>query len=142
VIARERLASSTMVVGILQVELLIHGAESIKDKRRVINSLKERLHREHQVSVAEVGDPDVLNAAVLGISCVAREGKRVGEVLDKIVSKLPGMSEAEVGLTTRRVISAESAAEVAPPGVDADDDGRGALAAEMLRRAGDGEEAA
>jgi uncharacterized protein YlxP (DUF503 family) len=127
-----------MVVGILQIELLIHGAESIKDKRRVINSVKERLHREHRVSVAEVGDPDVLNAAVLGVACVAREGKRVGEVLDKIVSKLPAMSEAEVGMTTRRVISAESAAEAS---VESEDAG-GALAAEMLRRAGDGEEAA
>ena len=44
-----------MVVGILQFELLVPGATSLKDKRRVVKSVKDRLHREHLVSVAEVG---------------------------------------------------------------------------------------
>src|SRR5258707_366794 len=57
-----------MMVGILQFELLIRGSESLKDKRRVIRSLKDRLHREHLVSVAEVGLLDNPRAARLGLA--------------------------------------------------------------------------
>ena len=55
-----------MVVGVLQVKLTIDWASSLKDKRRVVSSLKDRLHREHQVSVAEVGSLDSHRVAVLG----------------------------------------------------------------------------
>ncbi len=40
-------------VGILQFELLIRQRRSLKDKRRVVRSVRDRLHREHLVSVAE-----------------------------------------------------------------------------------------
>ena len=54
-----------MIVGILQFELLIHHAESLKDKRRVVHSVKDKLHREHQVSVAEVAHQENMRVAVI-----------------------------------------------------------------------------
>ncbi len=93
-----------MVLGILQFQVLIHGAGSLKDKRRVVQSLKDRLHREHLCAVAEVGDPDLLNAATLATVVVAREGKRVGEVLDAITLKLRELRDGEVGEIDRQVL--------------------------------------
>ena len=55
-----------MIVGIMQVELRIEWAKSLKDKRRVVSSLKDRLHRNHQVSVAEIAPLDQCAQAVLG----------------------------------------------------------------------------
>lgn len=77
-----------MVVGILQVELSIGGAESLKDKRRVVLSLKDRLHREHQVSVAEVGSLDDCRTAVLGITMASNDVNHCQSVLDGILNKL------------------------------------------------------
>src|SRR4051812_31477351 len=93
-----------MVLGILQFELLIHGAESLKDKRRVVSSVKDKLHREHQVSVAEVGLQDVLSAARLGLALVGSDGKHVGQILDQITAKLRKLTDAELGEVSREVL--------------------------------------
>ena len=77
-----------MVIGILQVELTMDWSESLKDKRRVVASLKDKLHREHQVSVAEVGSLDNSRVAVLGITMASNDVNHCQSVLDGILSKL------------------------------------------------------
>ncbi|MBX3383779.1 MAG: DUF503 domain-containing protein [Phycisphaeraceae bacterium] len=99
-----------MVIGILQFELFIHDAESLKDKRRVVSSLKDRLHREHQVSVAEVGLQESHSVARLGLALVGSDGRHVGQTLDRITSRLRGLTDAELGDCVREVISNEDAA--------------------------------
>ena len=77
-----------MVIGVLQVELAIDGAQSLKDKRRVVTSLKDRLHREHQVSVAEVDYQDEPRLAVLGITMASNSVSHCQRTLDKLVEKI------------------------------------------------------
>ena len=122
--------SSVMILGVLQIHLLIHGSESLKDKRRVVKSLKDRLHREHMVSIAEVAQHDMLNSAVLGLALVGSDGKHVGEQLDGICAKLRQLHDAEVASISREVLHASqlSMQDDQPP----DDD---ALAQELLRYA-------
>lgn len=123
-----------MVVGILQFELLISGAVSLKDKRSVINSVKDRLHREHQASVAEVAAQEMLNLGVLGLAVVGSDGKYIAQVLDRILLKLRQLPDAELGASTRRIIHghpdeiAEAAGEE-PGAIDAE------LTGEILTRA-------
>jgi len=78
----------TMIIGVLQFEISIDGASSLKDKRRVVNSIKDRLHREHQVSVAEVGNPEVFTVATLGLTMASSDARYCRSVLDKITGKL------------------------------------------------------
>jgi uncharacterized protein YlxP (DUF503 family) len=77
-----------MVIGILQLELTIDGARSIKNKRKVVSSLKDHLHHAHQVSVAEVDRQDDKRVAVLGVSLVASDAAYAQATLDKLVDKL------------------------------------------------------
>lgn len=77
-----------MVIGVLQIELSIDGATSLKDKRRVVLSLKDRLHREHQVSVAEVDLQDVHGTAVLGIALVSTSVPHCQSTLDRLLEKV------------------------------------------------------
>lgn len=77
-----------MVVGILQVELTIDDARSLKDKRRVVSSVRDRLHREHQVSVAEVDGLDDHRVAVLGITLASNSVPHCQSVLDRILDRL------------------------------------------------------
>ena len=77
-----------MVIGVLQVRIRIDGAASLKDKRRVVRSLKDRLHREHQVSVAEVDDLDHPGSGVLGITMAANDARRCQSVLDRLLTKI------------------------------------------------------
>ncbi|MEQ9454024.1 MAG: DUF503 domain-containing protein [Phycisphaeraceae bacterium] len=74
-----------MVVGILQLELAIDGAMSLKDKRRVVRSLKDKLHHEHRVSVAEIDRQDEHRIAILGVAMVTSSVQVAQSVLDKLV---------------------------------------------------------
>ena len=117
-----------MVVGLLQFELLIRGSESLKDKRRVVNSVKDRLHREHQVSVAEVARQDNMGVASMGVGLIAQDGKRAAEVLDHIMEKLRGLLDAELGETSRKIIQFKDLPDEDEAGPDTQ-----AIAEELLR---------
>jgi len=84
------------VVGILQLTLLIRGARTLKDKRRVVRSIKDRLGHHYNISIAEVDRQEVRNQAVLGIAMMGADSKYVHAALDKILERLRVHSEAEV----------------------------------------------
>lgn len=75
-----------MIVGLCTVELYMPDADSLKAKRQILLSLKDRLRDKFNVSVAEVADQDLWQKAVLGIACVANEGARVNQVLDQAIN--------------------------------------------------------
>ena len=77
-----------MVIGILQVKLSIDWAMSLKDKRSVVSSIKDKLHREHMVSVAEVDMQDDARSAMLGIVWAGTDVAQCQSLLDRIVDKL------------------------------------------------------
>ncbi len=77
-----------MVIGVMQVELKIEWARCLKDKRRVVMSLKDRLHRNHQVSVAEIDPVDQHGVAFLGIALVTNSARYGQSVFDRILHKL------------------------------------------------------
>lgn len=93
-----------MIIGVLQFELLIHGSESLKDKRSVVKSVKDRLHREHMVAVAEVASHDMLNQAILALTVVGTDGAVIGAMLDRITEKLRTLRDAELGFARRELI--------------------------------------
>ena len=75
-----------MIVGRCTVELLIPESHSLKEKRQVLQSLKTRLRDKFNVSVAEVGEQDLWQKAILGLACVANESAHVNQVLDQAVN--------------------------------------------------------
>jgi hypothetical protein len=83
-----------MVIGVLQVEMLIPHAQSLKDKRRVVSSLKDRLHREHLVAVAEVDQLESHQVAVLGIVTVSNSAPHAQGTLSRIVDDLRNERDA------------------------------------------------
>jgi uncharacterized protein YlxP (DUF503 family) len=74
-----------MIVGVLQLELSITDAMSLKDKRRVVKSIKDRIAHRHNVSIAEVGALDQHRVAILGVAMVANDRGYVEGALSKLV---------------------------------------------------------
>jgi hypothetical protein len=72
-----------MVVGIVRVELHLPQAQSLKDKRQVIRSMKERIRERAQASVAEVEYQELWQRAALGIAVVSADGGQVRERLQR-----------------------------------------------------------
>jgi uncharacterized protein YlxP (DUF503 family) len=72
-----------MIVSMIQILFEIPDAESIKDKRRIIRSVKDKLLRRFHISVAEVDLQDSLSFAQIGGALVSNS-KSFGEaVLNK-----------------------------------------------------------
>ena len=84
-VCRSGITMSRMVVGTLSLKLAVFDAASLKDKRRIVNSLKDRLRGRFNVSVAEVGSLDRRQQAELGVAIVGNNGRFVGSCLDKVV---------------------------------------------------------
>ena len=61
-------------------------ARSLKDKRRVIKSFKDRLARNNKVSVAEVDAQDSHQTAVLAVAMVGSDAGYVQGALQRIVN--------------------------------------------------------
>jgi uncharacterized protein YlxP (DUF503 family) len=85
-----------MIVGVCRVELFIPGSLSLKDKRRVLHSLKDRLRDKFNLSVAEVDSQDLWQKAVVGMACVANEGTHVNQVLDQALNVIRSLPTVEV----------------------------------------------
>jgi uncharacterized protein YlxP (DUF503 family) len=77
-----------MIVGVMKVDLAVFDARSLKDKRRVIQSVKQRLRDRFNVSVAEVDYGDLTQRCLLGIALVCDESRAVHAQLDKMVELL------------------------------------------------------
>jgi uncharacterized protein YlxP (DUF503 family) len=75
-----------MVVGLCTIEFHLPGSQSLKAKRQVLLSLKDRLREKFNVSVAEVAEHDRWQKAVLGIACVANESAHANRILDQVVN--------------------------------------------------------
>jgi uncharacterized protein len=75
-----------MFVGVLRLRLDIVGARSLKDKRSVVRSLKERAQSRLRVSVAEVGVLDDPRRATLGFAVVSNSAAMCDKVLADVAS--------------------------------------------------------
>lgn len=85
-----------MIVGVLRVRLAIFSALSLKDKRRVVKSIKARVANRHNVSVAEVDDLDHRQAATLGVAMVANDSRFLESALMKILNEIRADARASV----------------------------------------------
>lgn len=85
-----------MVIGVLQVEIGIPDAMSLKDKRRVVKGLKDRISHRHNVSIAEVGALDEHRRSVLGVAMVSNDARYVESSLSKLVDFFRAVPHAEL----------------------------------------------
>ncbi len=74
-----------MTVGVLELKLAVREALSLKDKRRVVKGLKDRLRSRFEVAVAEVDAQDKRQTVVLGVVVVGTDGRTLGSVLNRVV---------------------------------------------------------
>ena len=77
-----------MIVGSLRIRLLLRESRSLKDKRQVVRSIKDRLRNQFNISVAEVEAQEHRQLAVLGVAMVSNEAHHIRTAFDAIVRAL------------------------------------------------------
>jgi uncharacterized protein YlxP (DUF503 family) len=78
------------------LELHLPAARSLKDKRQVVRSMKERLRERLRAAVAEVEFQDLWQRAAIGIAVVAADGGQVRELLNSARNIVEQYAQAQV----------------------------------------------
>ena len=73
------------IIGFLEVHLRIPEAHSLKEKRKVVKRVVERLKNKFNVSVSEIGDQDKWQSSIIGVVTVGSSRKIVDATLEKVI---------------------------------------------------------
>lgn len=85
-----------MVVGLLVLEIFLPHSRSLKDKRKVLNTLRGRIHGRFNAAFAELDFQDKWQRARLGIVTVNSQKGLVDQILQKILRDIEENLEGEV----------------------------------------------
>ena len=83
-------------VGVLRITLYISEPQSLKDKRRIIKSLIERLKNKFNMSVAETGQLDSWNYSELSLVCVSNEAGHSDSMMASAVNFIDNQTNVEI----------------------------------------------
>ncbi|MFZ5475944.1 MAG: DUF503 domain-containing protein [Myxococcota bacterium] len=81
-------------VAVLRMVLRMPGNRSIKDRRRVVVSLRDRVHARHHAAFADVGHLDRADAAVVAVTIVGNDARLLRARLDTVRAEVEHLHEA------------------------------------------------
>jgi uncharacterized protein YlxP (DUF503 family) len=76
-----------MPIGLLTLEIHIADAQSLKDKRQVLRSLKDRLRAHYNVAVAELEHQELWQRSRVGVVSISGDGKHLEESMETIAAE-------------------------------------------------------
>ncbi|WP_027180133.1 DUF503 domain-containing protein [Maridesulfovibrio bastinii] len=85
-----------MIIGVLSLEFRLHGNDSLKGKRKIALSLKQKLRNKFNVSVAETEAQDSHDRLVMAVVTVANQTSEVESRMSKCLSMIEAISPAEL----------------------------------------------
>ncbi len=85
-----------MSIGGIRIEILIPESFSLKEKRKILNSLKQKILNNFNASVAEVDDNELWNKSVLDIAIAAKDMYNLNERISKIKDFLMRENSIEI----------------------------------------------
>ncbi len=75
-----------MVIGSIVFDIHIPYAASLKEKRMVIRSLKEKLRSKFNVSVSEVGNQDLWQSSYVAVVFVSPDKKQTEKIMNSVIN--------------------------------------------------------
>jgi len=81
---------------LLEIRLALRESFSLKDKRRILRSLKDRLRHDFNVSVAEVDGLDMVQSGTLAVAQVSTDSRYVRGSLEKVLEVVKREREAQL----------------------------------------------
>lgn len=77
-----------MIVGILTVDFMIPGSNSLKDKRQVVKSVVDTVRNKFNVSAAELESLDSWRRAVIGVACISNDKEVANTLLNRVLASI------------------------------------------------------
>lgn len=85
-----------MIVGLITWELHLGACHSLKEKRQIVKSLKDRLHQRFNVSAAETDHQDLWQRAELSACVVSTDRRHAEQVLREADRLIDGADGARI----------------------------------------------
>jgi len=85
-----------MIVGVLTLELVIYASSSLKEKRFVVKSIKDKLKHKFNIAIAEIDYLDKWQRAKLGIVTVGNDYSHVENSIQKVFEYLDKWNDFEI----------------------------------------------
>ena len=73
-------------VGLLHLDVMVGDAMTLKDKRRIVKSFKDRMAHNRNVSIAEVDHLESIRRCVLAVAMVANDARHLESSLQQVVN--------------------------------------------------------
>ena len=83
-------------IGILAIDVFMPSAQSLKEKRMILKSLKDRVRNKFNVSIAELDGEDKWQTATVGISMIGNDRRYMDSCLQNIVSYVESFGQLEI----------------------------------------------
>ena len=96
-----------MFIAVLTVEFALHGNDSLKGKRRVANSLKQKVRNRFNVAVAEAGTHDSLARLRLALVSISNDGGHLRSRMDKCLLMIEAVCPEEMIYSDLELFTAE-----------------------------------
>ena len=84
------------IIGSCNFDMLLPGCQSLKEKRMVLSSIKQKLKNDFNIAVAELEYNDYWQRSLIGIVTISNSQHNINEIFDKIVSLLESNPAVEV----------------------------------------------
>jgi len=88
-----------MHIGLLTFDLFLPGSQSLKSKRSLIKSLKDRVRSQFNVSIAEVGSHDKWQKSIISVCAIGTDRRLLDSTLQSIVSLVEKLRDIEISNT-------------------------------------------
>ncbi len=94
-----------MLVGVLKVQIHLHGIGSLKDKRKIVKSVIGRVKSRYNFSVSEVESHDSKAQAVIGFATVSNDSVFINQQMDTVLNFIQADGRFYVGQIDREIFS-------------------------------------
>jgi len=77
-----------MHIALLRIEIHIPSSHSLKEKRSVLKRLINQVRTHHNVAIAEIGDHDLWQSALLGLVTINNAGDDTDRILQRVIREI------------------------------------------------------
>ena len=85
-----------MIIGILKIDLHFPYSSSLKEKRMILKSLKDRVRKIFNVSISELDEHDKWQKAIISIAAIGIGRRNINSLLDKVVNFVTTLKNLEI----------------------------------------------
>ena len=85
-----------MVVGLLRLDMRLHGCQNLKQKRGVVQKVLSRCRNRFPVSAAEIGHQDLWQRAEFGFAVLNTSEQVIAPILERLEEEVASSGDVEI----------------------------------------------